>query len=149
MQTVASPPDGGDLRQQLVHVVRQPRESAGAGFVLGEGVVRPEEAEHFRQVRLAAAEEAADPRGRLLGLTLMVYVGLQDPNQPAPILALADEVLQLEAQRLALVGVQSVGHGRDAVVEERDPIGILPKDVPVLHTSYTPGSSCKVIGTAR
>ena len=149
VQAVASPPEGRDLRQQLPHVVRQPRESAGAGSVLGEGVVRPQEAQHLRQVRLAAAKEAADPRGRLFGLALMVDVGLQDSDQPAAILALADEVLQLETQRSALVGIQGVGHGRNAVVEERDPIRILLVDVPVLHASYTPGSSCKVMGTAR
>ena len=149
VQALASSSQGRDLGQQLHHVVRQPCETAGARSVLRKRVVHPQEAQHLRQVRLAAAEEAADPRGRLLGLALMADVCLQDSNQSAPVLAFADEVLQLETQRAALVLIQGVGHGRDAVVEERDPVRILLIDIPVLHTSYTPRSSCRVIGTAR
>ena len=149
VQPMSSPAEGRDLPQELPCVVREMREAAGAGPVFGKRVVRPQKAQHLRQVRLAAAEEAADPGGRLLGLALAAEVGLEDPDQPAPILAFAHEVLELEAQGAAFVRGHRVAHGRDAVVEQRDAVGVLPEYVAVLHTPYTPRSSRTVMGTAR
>ena len=86
-------------------------------------------------MRLAAAEEAADPGRRLLRLALVGDVGLENPGEPAPVLALADEVLQLEAQNAAIALLAGVGHGRDAVVRQRDLMRIALVDVLVLHAS--------------
>ena len=100
-------------------------------------------------MRLAAAEEAADPGRRLLGLTLVADVGFQDADEPAAVLSIADEVLQLEAERAALLVGVGVGHGRYTLVQERDLVGIPLVDVPVLHIGYPSQASCAVIGTAR
>ena len=149
VEPIPSPAEGRELSEQLRNVEWQPREAASAGTVFRERVVHPQEAQHFRKVRLAAAEEAADPRGRLLGLTLAAEVGLEDADESASILAFADEVLELEAKGAAFVVRCRVGHGRDTVVEERDSVGVPLVDLPVPHTPYTPRSSRTVIGTAR
>ena len=149
VQPMPPPAEGGEFRQQFPHVARQPGHAPGLGAVLGEGVVRPQEAQHLRQVRLAAAEEAADPGRRLLRLTLVADVGLQDADEPAAVLSFADEVLQLEAEGAALLVGGGVGDRGDAVVQERDPVGISLVDVPVLHIRYPSQASCAVIGTAR
>src|SRR5690606_32899379 len=64
----ATPPlaPGRQFLEQVLHVLRQVCETAGGGAVLFEGVVDPEIAQHLDEVRLAAAEEAADPGGGLL-----------------------------------------------------------------------------------
>ena len=100
-------------------------------------------------MRLAAAEEATDPGRRLLRLTLVADVGFQDSNEPAAVLSFADEVIQLEAERAALLFGGGVGHGRDALVQKRDLVRISLVDVPVLHIGYPSQASCAVIGTAR
>ena len=92
VQPVPAPPQGGDLGEQFPHLVRRPRQAARGGAILREREVRPQEAQHLCQMRLAAAEEAADPRRRLLRLALVPEVGLQDAHQPAAVLTGADEV---------------------------------------------------------
>ena len=149
VQPLPPPAEGGDFGQQFPHVGRQPGKAPGVGAVLGEGVVRPQEAQHLRQVRLAAAEETADPGRRLLRLTLVADVGFKDANEPAAVLPFADEVLQLEAERAALLFGGGVGNGRDALVQKRDLVGVSLENRPVLHIGYPSQSSCAVIGTAR
>ena len=53
-------------------------------------------------MRLTAAEEAADPNSTLLGLSQTAKVRLENPLHAARIFAIANEVLQLEPQRLDL-----------------------------------------------
>ena len=151
VQPAPAPPQGGDLGEQVPHLLRQPRQAARGGAILREREVGPQEAQHLCQMRLAAAEEAADPGRRLLRLALVPEVGLQDADQTAAVLAGADEVAQLEAQDAALVRGRGVGHGGDAVVQQGDLVGVLPVDVPVLQRRCRGihRSSCAVIGTAR
>ena len=90
---------------------------------------------------LAAAEEAADPRGGLFRLALVIEVGLQDANKAAPILAFANEMRELEAQRAAVVLGQRVAHGRHAAVRQGDFRGVALVDVSIAHDPrppYTP-----------
>ena len=132
-----------------MYIGRQSGQAPRTRAVFGEGVVGPQEAQHLREVRLTAAEEAADPSRRLFGLALVAGVGVEDADETPLVFTLADKVLQLKAQGTAFVVGQGIGHGRDAVVQQGDLAWIPLIDVPVLHTSYTPRSSCKVIGTAR
>ena len=149
MKPGGPPTQCGDLLEHVLHIGRQSGEAPRTRAVFREGVVGPQETQHLREVRLTASEEAADPGRRLLGLALVAHVGIEDANETPLVLALANEVLQLEAQGTALIVSEGVGHRRDAVVQQGDLAGVSLVDIPVLHTSYTPRSSCKVIGTAR
>ena len=139
----------GDFLEHVLHIGRQSGQAPRTRAVFREGVIGPQETQHLREVRLTAAEEAADPGRRLLWLALVTHVGIEDANETPLVLALAHEVLQLEAQRTALVVREGVGHRRDAVVQQGGLAGVPLVDIPVFHPSYTPRSSCKVIGTAR
>ena len=55
-------------------------------------------AQHLEQVRLAAAEEAADPCGFLVGLAQAVEVRADDPLHAIGVLALAHKRRELAAQ---------------------------------------------------
>ena len=129
--------------------MRHPCQTTRTGAIFGKRVIRPQEAQHLCQVRLAAAEEPADPRGRLFGLALIPDVRFEDANEATLILTFTNKMLELETQGAAFVIGPGVGHRRDAVVQQGDLVGISLVDIPIFYTSYTPRSSCKVIGTAR
>ena len=79
----------------------------------GKRVVAPEVLQDSHQVRLAAAEEAADPRRRLLGLAEVAEELIEDPFEPALVLALADEAAELPLQGrpvARVLGVLDLGH---------------------------------------
>ena len=97
MQPVALLAQGRNLFQQVLHIVWQPCQTARSSAVFRKCVVRPEEAQHFGKVGLAASEKPTDPGSRLLGLALITDVGIEDANEAALILPFADEVLQFEA----------------------------------------------------
>ena len=149
MKPAGTPAQCGDLLEHVLHIGRHSGEASRARAVLRKGVVGPQETQHLREMRLTAAEEAADPGRRLLGLALVAHVGIEDANETPLVLALANEVLQLETQGSALIVGEGVSHRRDAVVQQGDRAGVPLVDIPVLHTSYTPRSSRRVIGTAR
>ena len=149
MKPGGAPTQCADLLEHVLHIGRQSGEAARTRPVFREGVVGPQESQHLREVRLAASEEAADPGRRLLGLALVAHVGIEDANETPLVLALANEVFQLEAQGTAIIVSEGVRHRRDAVVQQGDLAGVPLVDIPVPHTSYTPRSSRKVIGTAR
>ena len=134
VQALAAPAEGGKLRQRIPHIVGQPRQAAGAGAVFREAEVRPQEAQHLRQVGLAAAEEAANPSGGLFRLILMMEVGTENALQARMVLAFADEMLQLEAQGAALLLRPRIGHGRNPAVRQGDLVWVPAVNVAVLHT---------------
>src|ERR1039457_7136857 len=66
--------------QQVGNFDRQFHERAGGGTV-GKAVILPEITEHFDEMGLAAAEEAADPDGLLLLPPQAIEVGLENPDR--------------------------------------------------------------------
>ena len=92
-----------EFLQEVLHAGRQLGQAPGLGPVR-ELEVGPEVLEHLDQVRLAGAEEAADPDARLLGLVEVAEVGAEDAAQPLRVLAVADEVREFVAQGLEFRG---------------------------------------------
>ncbi len=109
--------------------------------------VKPKMIQHLLEVRFSAPVEATDPSGRLDRRVHVAEVGLQDTDQAVLVLAFADEVLELVAERFDLFGREGFAYGGDAVVEKLGGGGIALEDLSVLHRSKAP--LCSVIGTAR
>ena len=98
-------------------------------------------------MRLAAAEEATDPDGVLLGLAQAAEVGIENSLHAARVFAITDKVLQLEAQRLDLAGVMAdLRDLGDAVVEQLKRGRIAKVEVAVRHGLMK--LSAEVMGTA-
>ena len=97
MQPVTPLAQSRNLFQQVLHIVWQPCQAARSSAVFRERVVRPEEAQYFGKVGLAASEKPADPGSWLFGLSLITDVGIENANETALILPFADEVLKFEA----------------------------------------------------
>ncbi len=85
-----------EFREQITDFRWQLHERTGGGTV-GKVIILPEIAQHFDEMRFAAAEEAADPDSLLLLTPQSVEVGLENPLQSAGVFAIADKGLQLEA----------------------------------------------------
>jgi len=118
MQTAGAAAEGVQLLQKIGDFDRKMHQSARAGAVRSENRVDPEMAEHFQQMRLAAAEKAAHPGGRLHGGVHAAEVGLQDADQAGLVLAFADKMLQLEAKGCFLFFRAAFVHGCYAVVHQ-------------------------------
>lgn len=96
---------------------------------------------------LAAAEEAADPDRLLLFAPQSIEECLENPVHPARVFAIADKVLELEAQRLDLSRVVAdLGDLRDAVVQQLKGDGITKVKRAVRHGLMK--LSAEVMGTA-
>ena len=94
----ADPPGRGAelsqaVRDRTAHGGQPPRRGR-----VGQRRVPPQVLQDPDQVRLAAAVEAADPHGRLRGAGQMAQIGVEDPLEPALVLALADEAGELVPQ---------------------------------------------------
>ena len=92
-----------ELLEEVFDAGRQPGQAPGLGAV-GKLEVGPEVLEHLDEMRLAGAEEAADPDAGLLGLVQVAEVGAEDAGQPFGVLAVADEVRELVAQGVQFGG---------------------------------------------
>ncbi len=82
-------------------------------------------------MRLAAPVEAAHPGRRLLGLAQVAEELVEDPLEPALVLALADEAPQLPLERRPVSFVLWVPDLRDAEVRDVADGGIESEDVAV------------------
>ena len=103
--------------------------------------------QHLHQVALARAEEAAHPDARLFRLIQVSEVGREDSLQAVGILAIADEIADLVAER---VNLRSGLSGRDLghpVVQEAIGAWVLIEELAVEHHRSCP--SLLVIGIAR
>ena len=69
--------------------------------------IRPERRQHFDQMRLAAAKEAADPNPWLLFLVQIFQVHIQDMLQTFFILAVANKGIQLVAKDSLLIVIDA------------------------------------------
>ena len=98
-------------------------------------------------MRLAAAVKPANPNGWLLRLSEVAEERFHDLDEPALVLAFADEGLQLEPQRLAEGFGIDFSHFGDAVVEQPHRSGIFDIQLAVLHGLQF--LSVAVIGVAR
>ena len=140
---------GGDveLAQQRGQIFGDRGDQAARRRPVGEFGVAPQVAEHLQEVRLAAAEEAADPGAALAGPAQIVEERADDPLDAVRILALADEGRELAAQLPHHLRVLAVGDPGLALVDEGVRRRIALEDVLDLH----PCSSAPrgVIGTAR
>src|SRR5262245_29145901 len=87
----------GKLAECILDILRNLGDSARP-LLAGDGRVRPERAEHLKEVRLTAAVEPTHPDARLFRLTKIAQVAIEDATQTDLILALADERLQLVLQ---------------------------------------------------
>ena len=126
---------------------RQADQRARSGAVV-EAVVLPQVAQHLDQVRLAAAEEATHPDGILFSLAQATEVGAEHAFHAPGVFAIANEVLQFEAQRLDLAGVVAdFGDLRDAVVEQLQRGRVTEVQTAVGHEGMK--LSVAVMGTAR
>ena len=129
----------GDFRRQL-------HERPGGGAV-GKPIVLPEVAQHFNEMGLTTAEEAADPDRLLLFARQSVEVRLEKPFQSAGVFPITDKSLQLKAKRLDLaLVVADFGDLRDAVIEQLEGCGIAEVKFAVSHGLMK--LSVEVIGTA-
>ena len=117
-----------------------------AGKNVVELEIGPEVLEHLDQVRLAGAEEPADPNARLLALVQVAQIGAEDANQAIGILAVADEVDEFVAQGVEFGGRLAARHLRDALVEQRVGTWVFLVNLKVLHGRTS--TSLAVIGTA-
>ena len=97
-------------------------------------------------MRLAAAEEAADPCGFLVGLAQTVEVRADDPLHAVGVLALAHERREFAAQLFECLCVMTVDDPRLPLVDQGEGIRISLQNVLDLHC--TPPSPCRVMGTA-
>ena len=118
VQTAVALALNGEFFEWLRHCVRQPGQAAGGGTV-GELVVGPQGAQHFGQVRFAAAVKARNPDAGLLVAAVEVEQKLfQHGLQAFFVLAITNKGFQFVAQH-ALGGFGMVfrnfGH---AVVDE-------------------------------
>ena len=103
-------------------------------------------AQHLQQVRLAAAEEAADPRGLLVGLAQAVEVRADDPLHAVGVLSFADERGEFAVQLFERLLVTAVDDPRLTLVDQGKGAGIALQNVLDLHRA--PPSPCSVMGTA-
>jgi len=100
-------------------------------------------------VRLAATEEAGNPRWRrFVLLAQRIDEGLQDSAQALFVMALADEGFEFEAQGLSLLLVERLIDFGDALVFQREGVDVLVEQVAVAHGLFHRRDQ-QVIGTAR
>ncbi len=86
-----------ELLELVAHALWQVRDTPRGGAIV-KRTVHPQRPQHLDQVRLARAEEAADPHPRLLRLVDVLEIGLQYVDQALLVLAIADEGVQLIPQ---------------------------------------------------
>ena len=133
--------------EEVFHAGRQLGQAPGLGTVR-ELEVGPEVLEHLDQMRLAGAEEAADPHARLLALIQVAKVGAEDAAQPFRILAVAYEVREFVPQGVEFSGRLPAGDFGDTLIEQRVGTRVFLVNLKVHHDGRT-SASLAVIGTAR
>lgn len=122
-----------ELAQQTAHLVGHQGHQAARRRAVRELRVGPQVARHLQQVRLAAAEEPADPRGLLACLGEVGQERRQEALDAVGVLALAHERRQLAAQLLEDLLVRLVGDAGLPLVHQGVGRGISLKDVFDLH----------------
>src|SRR5258708_32468486 len=117
------------------------------GGCISEAIILPEIPEHFNKVGFATAKETADPNSLLLLAPKTIEIGSENPFEPARVLPIADERVQLEAEGfdLALV-VADLSDLRYAIIEQLNRRGITEVKFAVDHWLRKP--SVEVMGTA-
>ena len=130
----AGAPSGNiKLAQQCGQILGNRWNQAPRRRPVGEFGVAPKVAEHLQEVRLAAAEEAADPSAPLAGPAQIVEERADDPLDAVRILTLTDEGREFAAQLLRYLLVLPVGDARLALVDEGMRRGIPLEDILDLH----------------
>src|SRR5262249_40437165 len=124
-----------EFAKQLAKLVGHRRHEAARRGTVGELGVPPEVAGHLQQVRLAAAEEAADPRGLLARRREVREERLEDLDDAFGVLALAHERGELAAQLVEDLLVRLVGDARLALVDQRVGGGVSLKNVFDFHAA--------------
>ena len=117
------------------------------GRSVGERGVHPQVGEHLQEVRLAAAEEAADPRGVLLRRAEVREIAIENALEGVAELPVADEGLELRPQLFPGRLVGSVDDARLPVVGEPRRARVAIEHLVDLHKAGPP--PCSVIPWAR
>jgi hypothetical protein len=115
-----APACGVELAQEFAQLVRHGGDDGSRGRAIWKGGVLPQMAQHLEQVRLAAAEEAADPCGFLVGLAQTVEVRADDPLHAVGVLAFAHERREFAAQLFERLCVLAVDDPRLPLVDQRE-----------------------------
>ena len=132
-KTAGAPSGDIELAQQRGQILGNRGDQAPRCRPVGEFGVAPKVAQHLQEMRLAAAEEAADPSAPLAGPVHIVEERPDDPLDAVRVLALADEGRKLAAQLLHHLRVLPVGDARLALVDERVRCGVALEDILDLH----------------
>ena len=117
------------------------------GRPIGERGVHPQVGEHLQEVRLAAAEEAADPCGILLRGVEVREIAIENALEGVAELPVADEGLELRAQLFPGRLIGGVYNARLPVVGEPRRARVAVEHLVDLHKADPP--SCRVIPWAR
>ena len=134
-----------EFSERASQIVRHGRHEASRGRTVRKDRVDPQVSQHLQEVRLAATEEPADPRGLLARVREVLEKRLDDPGDPVCILPFADEGAQfgLELCNRSLIAL--VGDPRLALIDE-GLRGIALKQI--LNRHAVSPVPCKVIGMA-
>ena len=139
---------GVELAKLGPHLVGQPAANQTAGRrPVGELGVDPQVGEHLQEVRLAAAEEAADPRRVLLRGSEVGEIAVENALERVAELPVADERLELGPQLRHRRLVRVVGDARLPAVGEPRRARIAIECFVDLHGTGPP--PCSVIPCAR
>ena len=117
------------------------------GTSIGKLRVPPEMGEHLQQVRLAAAEEAADPRRVLFRGPEVRKIAIEDAQQRLAELPVADEHLELGPQLVQSRRVPGFHNARLSVVGEPRSARVAVEHVVDIHKTGPP--PCSVTPWAR
>ena len=137
---------GVELAKEAAKVIWHRWHEAASRRTIGKLRVGPEVAQHLQKMRLAAAEEPADPRRLLAGLGDVPQIRGEDPLKAVRVLPLADERRQLAAQLFEDLVVRLVGDARLPLIHQGMRGGISLKDVLDFHDE--PPALSIEIGTA-
>jgi hypothetical protein len=150
MQPSVALAGGGGFSECVGHLWRQLRESARGGSAR-KREIGPQMAEHFREVRLAAAVEARYPHARLFRpVAQIAQEGIEDGFHPFLVLAVANEGFEFMAQHL-LGGIRVVfGDFGNPVVDRPILFGRFDVHIAIQHGGVSQSSySLAISGTAR
>ena len=143
---------GVEFREVRLDVFRQAAGDEASGLrAVVERRVHPEMREHLQQVRLAAAEEAADPGGLLPAAAEVGEEPFEDALQTVGEAAVADEGLQFGAEGAFAGFVRGVADPRLPLVGERGGARVPLEEFVDLRSLRGHGqpSSCRVMACAR
>ena len=136
-----------ELAEQFAQFIRQRGHQRPCTGSIGECGVLPEVAQHLQQVRLAAAEEPADPHRLLVGLSKAVQKRANDLLDAVGVLTLANESGKFASQFLERSLVLDVDDARLPLVHQWVGRRVALQDLVDLHSDAP--SPCKVMGTAK